>query len=310
MSISSSSGNCVAIAPPPKPRGETEQVRIVGSSAAMRRLRMQVRRIGPHFRSVLVSGEAGAGKELVARALHAMGPGGEFVVCGAAELEDVLARSEASLQGMLFLDGISKMHLEAQDRVLQVLKKHERVWGHFEPSHLRVIAATRDDLRTLASAGRFRQELYQRLTTVEIAVPPLRERMEDVPELARYLLRRFALLHNRDAHEIADDAIDRMKLYRWPGNVREIEDVLREAALRSTDGRIELRHLPELSEEDRMPPAAIAGKSVRLQDVIEQHVFHVLKDCRGNKLRAAEMLGISRSTLYRMLDAGASSIKL
>lgn len=312
MSIYPSSANCVAIVPPPRPRDETEQSRIVGSSAAIRRLRMQVRRIGPYFRLVLVSGEAGSGKELVARALHAMGSSGEFLVYRAAEFGNAEDRSEMSSRGTPFLDRISEMRLEAQDQLLQMLKKHERAPGSQESpqrSDLRMIAATREDLRTLASAGRFRQELYQRLATLEIAVPPLRERIEDLPELASFFLRRFTMLYERGIPEIADDAVDRMRQYRWPGNVRELEDVLRDAVMRSDGGRIELHHLPEFDEKDA-PSAAAVNKGARLQDVVEQHVLHVLKDCRGNKLRAAEMLGISRSTLYRMLETGASSINL
>jgi DNA-binding NtrC family response regulator len=273
---------------------------------------MQVRRIGPYFRLVLVSGEAGSGKELVARALHAMGSSGEFLVYRAAEFGNAEDRSEMSSRGTPFLDRISEMRLEAQDQLLQMLKKHERAPGSQESpqrSDLRMIAATREDLRTLASAGRFRQELYQRLATLEIAVPPLRERIEDLPELASFFLRRFTMLYERGIPEIADDAVDRMRQYRWPGNVRELEDVLRDAVMRSDGGRIELHHLPEFDEKDA-PSAAAVNKGARLQDVVEQHVLHVLKDCRGNKLRAAEMLGISRSTLYRMLETGASSINL
>lgn len=313
MSISPSSANCVAIAPPPKRQAEAEQVEIVGSSAAMRRLRMQVRRIGPHFRSVLVSGEAGTGKELVARALHAMGPGGEFVVCRTAELEDALAGCDMSFRGTLFLDEVSEIRLEAQDQLLRVLKKHERAQGHLESLQridLRIIASTRDDLRTLAFAGRFRQELYQRLATLEIAVPPLRERLEDLPELARFFLRRFGMTEGGSVDGIADETVKRLQRYPWPGNVRELEHVLQDGVMRSDGGRIEPHHLPALTEAGVVACATAASKGVRLQDVVEQHVLQVLKDCGGNKLRAAEMLGISRSTLYRMLEAGASSISL
>jgi DNA-binding NtrC family response regulator len=305
MPISPFSENCLATVPPP---AQQQQVELVGNSTSMQRLRMQARRIGPHFRSVLVSGEAGTGKELVARALHARGPGGEFVVCGTTELEGVLTECEMTQRGTLFLDGVSEMHLETQDRLLHVLKKHDRVEGRFESSHPRVIAASREDLKSLVSAGQFRQELYQRLATLEIAVPPLRERIKDLPELAECILRRLAARQRGSACEIADDAMDQMRQYRWPGNVRELERVLQDSASRSNDRRIELHHLPKFSEEDDLPSAA--SKSMRLQDVIEQHTLQVLKDCGGNKLRAAEALGISRSTLYRMLDAGASSISL
>ena len=290
----------------------------------MRRLRLQVRRIGPHFRSVLISGEAGTGKELVARALHGMSPvaGGPFVVCRAAGLVDALVKYEAGADfadafdrsmktlrcGTLFLDAISEAPLEVQARLLHVLEKHELAQSSLEVSKridLRLIAATSEDLKVSVSTGRFRQDLYQRIATVDIALPPLRERMEDLPELARYSLRRLALLSGRRVDEIADEAMERMRRYRWPGNVRELESVLRDGVLRSESGMLEARHLLLFTETSALEQSS-AGESgsVRLQDVVEQHVLRVLKDCGGNKLRAAEVLGISRSTLYRMLDAG------
>jgi DNA-binding NtrC family response regulator len=293
----------------------------------MKRLRLQVRRIGPHFRTVLVSGEAGTGKELVARALHGMSPGagGPFVVCRAAAFADAQAECEGnagamddvahlmkkSRQGTLFLNGINEMPLELQDRLLRALGQYELPQSRLDAAHktdLRVIASTCEDLRILVSTGRFRQELYQRLATVDIALPPLRERMEDLPELARCFLGRFALLYGRGVCKIADEAMKRMQEYGWPGNVRELESVLRNNVLQSKGDALELHHLPvfaDASGHEQSTPGT--GGSVRLQDVVERHVVRVLKDCGGNKLRAAEVLGISRSTLYRMLDTGASA---
>jgi len=295
----------------------------------MKRLRLQVRRIGPHFRTVLVSGEAGTGRELVARALHGMseGAGGPFVVCHASAIEDALAECargshatddvvglrNRSQRATLFLDGISEISLELQDRLLRVLSEYESAQSRLDAPQrmdLRMIASTDEDLKILVSTGRFRQELYQRLATVDIALPPLRERMEDLPELARCFVGRFAQLHGRSVCEIADEAMARMQEYRWPGNVRELESVLQSGVLQSEGEVLELHHLPVFAEGDRSEQSkgqskTGAGESVLLQDVVERHVVRVLKDCGGNKLRAAEALGISRSTLYRMLDAGA-----
>ena len=293
----------------------------------MRRLRLQVRRIGPHFRSVLVSGEAGTGKKWVARALHGMGrpAGGPFVVCHAAAIEDAPVEFEASMgpvdtitrlmkraqRGTLFLDGVNEMPLEAQGRLLRALRKRESAQSHREASQwtgLRIIAATEEDLRILVSTGRFRHDLYRRLATVDIFLPPLRERMEDLPELARCFLRRFAQLYGRSVREISEAAMESMKRYRWPGNLREVEEVLRNGVLQCKGSVVESRHLPAFAgTRGTGPSTAVDGESVRLQDVVEQHVLRVLKDCAGNKLRAAEVLGISRSTLYRMLDAGTSA---
>lgn len=291
----------------------------------MKRLRLKVRRIGPHFRTVLVSGEAGTGKELVARKLHAMnlGASGPFVACHATAPEDLLAECAAnggsadpprplmkgSQRGTLFLDGINEMPLEEQGRLVGALKKHELMQSRLEASQrmdLRLIASTSEDLRILASTGRFRQDLYQLLATVDIAVPPLRERIEDLPELARCFLDRFAMCYGRNVREIEDEAMNRMQRYCWPGNVREFESVLRNGVLQSEGAVLESHHLPVFTEVSGLgEPAPGTDRSVRLQDVVEQHVLRVLKDCRGNKLRTAEVLGISRSTLYRMLDAGA-----
>ena len=330
MSISRSSSSSLTPSPPGSleaPFAARDESEIVGSSTAMKRLRQQIRRIGPHFRTVLVSGEPGTGKELVARALHRMSPasGGPFVTCRAAAIVEALEESERSdrpaddvghlmkrsARGTLFLDRISDMPLEAQGRLLQGLMQHELVQSRIHAQQrmdLRIIASTEEDLRILLSTGRFSQELYRRLATVDIALPPLRERMEDLPEMARYFMERFARLYGRGICEITDETMERMQEYRWPGNISELEDVLRDGVRRSEGEQIELHHLSLFAEARRPERSTIpVVGSVRLQDVIEQHVLRVLKDCGGNKLRASEVLGISRSTLYRMLDAGVSA---
>jgi len=329
MSISRSASSCLTFDSAgflEASAADSGEAGLLGSSAAIRRLRLQVQRIGPHFRTVLVSGEPGTGKEKVARALHGMSPGsgGPFVVCDAAGLEDALAKCDGSvgstdalgclmkrsLRGTFFLDGISKMPLEVQGRLVRALKWHELTQNRIDAAKrldLRMIASTVENLRIQVSTGRFRQELYQRFATVQIAVPPLRERIDDVPELARCFLERFAPLFGKSARAIADEAVERMQQYGWPGNVRELEGVLRDGVLRCEGDVVESRHLPEFAEtSDLVDSTTSANESVRLQDIVEQHVLRVLKDCGGNKLRAAEVLGISRSTLYRMLGAGAS----
>jgi DNA-binding NtrC family response regulator len=218
---------------------------------------------------------------------------------------------KTSVRKTLFLDRISDMPLEAQGRLLRVLMQHELTQSRInapQRMELRIIVSTEEDLKILVSTGRFSQELYQRLATVDITLPPLRERMEDLPELARYFLEHFAALYGRGVRAIADEGMERMQKHSWPGNVSELESVLRNGVLRSEGEVLEPHHLSSFPATDR-PEQSIAevNKSVRLQDVVEQHVLRVLKDCGGNKLRAAEMLGISRSTLYRMLDAGVSA---
>ncbi|GGA57271.1 hypothetical protein GCM10011507_05740 [Edaphobacter acidisoli] len=300
---------------------------MVGSGAAMQRLRLQVRRIGPYFRTVLIGGEPGCGKELAARALHCASPGaaGPFVVCHSATLGDqAIEGAEAgyriaelmkmAARGTLFFDGIDEMPLEAQGRLLRVLRRHE--WaqdGLAAPAKLdlRMAASASQDLRVLVSAGRFRQELYHRMATLTIALPPLRERAEDIPELASHFLARFARMYSKGVERISTEAMKMLESHFWPGNVREMESVMRNAVLLSEGPVLEAQALPEFAEASiESLTAARLGGSERLDDVVEQHVLHVLKSCAGNKLRAAEVLGISRSTLYRMLEGHAEPAEI
>jgi DNA-binding NtrC family response regulator len=325
-------------APVEEPWPEGSGLEIVGSSEEMRRLRLQVRRIGPHFRTVLVHGEAGTGKEQVARALHGMSHAadGPFVVCHGAALEEAVAGhlkkndwsahpadaigclARMAQRGTLFLDEIHEMPLQTQLRLLRLLRRHDTTQNHIETSrpnlhdmrpNLRMIAATSENLKILASAGRFQPELYQRFAMVEITLPPLRDRREDIPGLTRFFISKLAPLYERNVKAVSDEAMERMLSYSWPGNVSELKGVVRSSLSQVEGDTLESHHLPMLAEENPSASALDAtAKSARLQDVIEQHVLRVLKGCGGNKVRAAETLGISRSTLYRMLDASASTI--
>jgi len=282
----------------------------------MERLRLQVRRIGPHFRTVLVSGEAGSGKEVTARTLHSLSQGADqpFVVCPAATLEgsDPFAALMKTVgRGTLFLDDIGEMPLEAQGHLLRLLRRQDCSQDGLSSAQrlsVRLIVSSSRDLRGLVSAGRFRQELYRRIATLEITVSPLRERMEDLPKLAEYFVSQFARMYGKRVERIAKDAMERLMAHRWPGNVRELENILQNAVLLSDGVELLARELPEFAAVD-VNADAEAGGIVRLQDVIERHVLHVLKSCEGNKLRAAETLGISRSTLYRMLESSSLSTR-
>ncbi|MEI9977728.1 MAG: sigma 54-interacting transcriptional regulator [Edaphobacter sp.] len=300
------------------PLAEHDKLQLVGQSPAIKKLRVQIERIAPHFRSVLVRGERGSGKELVARMLHAArGRSEPFLFRNAADVESCRRANdpagrfmEGAKRGTLFLDDVEQLSLPSQDWLLRMLGGGESALssrGNRSKIEMRMIASTTDDLRTLAAAGRFRQKLYQRLAAVEIAVPPLRARMEDLPELAGYFMDRFRRLYERPVHRIAPEAMRRLQEHRWPGNVRELSDVIRDAVLQSSRELLEMQSLALLGSSWDEAVTTNSAASVRLQDVVERHVLGVLKDCDGNKLRAAELLGISRSTLYRMLETGNSA---
>ena len=314
-------------------RHDPQEPVLLGESMAVKRLRSQVQPIAPYFRIALIRGEMGCGKELVARAIHALSPGadGPFVVTQAAALAESVATGEgarpgrwtaASLVesaegGTLYLRGTGELTFDLQAALLQFLIEFNRCRGKPQSgltrvdssarnvADTRILAASNRDLRTLAAIGQFRQDLYAQLSAVEIFVPPLRQRAEDIPLLGQWLLCRTAEATGQAPKLLAEETAFRLQEHLWPNNLRELEHVVCQAAALAEGARIEPRHLLAVVEPAfGNAPHASAAKMERLDDVIRQHVFEVLARCGGNKLRAAELLGISRSTLYRMLDAG------
>jgi DNA-binding NtrC family response regulator len=290
----------------PTAERETDRFEMVGQGASMKRLRLQIKRLGPHFRTVLVRGEVGTGKELVARALQQSSPGikGPFVVCQAEALAE-WADSEISEQirkaatGTLFLDSIEEMPLRSQARLAKALEQR---------TCTRIIASSSQDLKIMAGSGRFRTDLYHRVATVEIVLEPLRDRMEDIADLATHFLTRFARLHRKQLNTLTESTLKRLYEHNWPGNVRELENVIWNAVVHCEGGDLGPNHLISMNPgKARRAGATGSSRSMRLEDVVEQHVLHVLEICAGNKLRAAEVLGISRSTLYRLLDSADQS---
>jgi len=298
------------------PKPTPSDTYLAGEGQATQRLRLQIERIGPHFRTVLVRGEMGTGKELVARALHARSSSadGPFVICHAIRLaetneeerEDLLVRSllERTRGGTLFLDGVEEMSPDAQGLLLRMLEHR---------SGSRMIASTCQDLRAMAASGAFRHDLYHRLTMVEILLDPLRKRPEDIPALATHFLEKFSSQYEKSIDGLAHDAMQKLLSYAWPGNVRELENVIHNGVLQCDDtvlGVADLSSLVDLSVTVESTELQRADAAIRLQDVIDRHVLRVLRECSGNKVRAAEMLGISRSTLYRMLEGCSAQTNL
>ncbi|HEX9201767.1 MAG TPA: sigma 54-interacting transcriptional regulator [Acidobacteriaceae bacterium] len=289
---------------------------LLGESVAVRRLRSQIQRIAPYFRTALIRGEAGAGKEAVARALHALSPvaDGPFLVAHAAELaessRDASSLLESIWGGTLYLSGVGDLPIDLQRTLFRFLRDYEQHRyasrrGRVDPvgtrgAETRLLVACDRDLRTHSAIGQFREDLYARLSAVEIFVPPLRQRVEDIPVLADALLRRIAEEGRESAKLFAADALAQMQERPWPDNLRGLERLVVQAAALAEGEIIEPRHLLTLADPSGRP----APRIERLHDVMQHHVFDVLSRCGGNKLRAAELLGISRSTLYRMLDAG------
>ena len=299
---------------------------LIGESAPIRRLRSQVERIAPYFRTALIRGEVGAGKQTVARSVHARSPGadGPFVVTNATSLAEAIAVEassplaasllESANGGTLYLDGVGELPFALQAGLFRFIRACEdrRVASYSGRNDLprpdtRIVTATHRDLRTMSAIGQFRQDLYVRLSVVEIFVPPLRQRLEDIPMLAAWLLQRVAERAGKSPKVLAPATISQLQDRSWPNNILDLERVITQAATLAEGHIIEPRHLLSLVESAGAGVPVPAPRIERLQDVIQQHVLEVLTRCGGNKLRAAELLGISRSTLYRMLDAGSMS---
>ena len=268
----------------------------------MRRVRSQLQRIAPYFRVALITGENGTGKETVARALHRKSAraGGPFVVWRSQDFPEKLRDENLTgetlrdlRRGTLYLDCIGSMPMRLQGRLLDLLEQENL---RSQRSELRIVASNERELRTLATTGRMREELYRRIAAVEIALPPLRKRVEDIPVVVETMLR-----HIPGAAGISPEAMAILVQHDWPANIREVRKVLETAVALAEGQPVELRHLP-LFPTDKDEAECEGASLERLQDVIQRHVLEVLTRCSGNKLRASEVLGISRSTLYRMLD--------
>lgn len=300
---------------------------MVGRSPMMLEVFGTLRRVAPHYRSALITGETGTGKELVARALHQLSPvaNGPFIVCNASAIVETLFESElfghvkgaftgavsdrigmfeAANKGTLFLDEIGEMPLTTQAKLLRVLQNHEvqRVGSPVAKKiDVRVIAATNRSLPAQIETKQFRQDLFYRLSMVEIALPSLRERKEDLPLLQRHFVEAFSRQYGKQLRGITRRAQAVLSRYHWPGNIREMENVLGNACMHG-GSYVDVQHLPDRIR-NRAPSAAepAGGEMATLDDAIYRHVKMVVDKLNGNKLRAAEVLKISRSTLYRIL---------
>ena len=307
------------------------KVQIVGQSDAVREIIEKVTLAAPTGATVLVRGESGVGKELVASAIHhASGRASGPLVClNCAALSPSLLESElfghekgaftgaterkqgkfeAADGGTLMLDEIGEMDAEIQAKFLRVLEGHpfERVGGHSPIKvDVRVVAATNRDLQSMVAEGKFRQDLFYRLHVVEIVVPPLRKRGNDILLLADHFLSEFNDQMGRRITSISDDAKRMLLDYRWPGNIRELRNVVERAVVLNSGSTVEAKHLlltPAMSGGDDTTASEIGTPvEISLADLERSHIERVLRHTDGNKSRAASILGIERSTLDRKL---------
>ncbi len=317
-------------------KGKDEWSPLVGSSPAMLEVYKLVARVSESRSTVLLQGESGTGKELIARAIHSNGPRRDkpFIPVNCGALPDTLLESEmfgyekgaftgavgtkaglfeAANGGTLFLDEIGELGPALQVKLLRVMQDHEvrRVGSTVSVKvDVRIIAATNRDLEQFVKEEKFRDDLYYRLNVVRITLPSLVERREDIPMLAHHFLQKCSAGSPGVVRGILPETMALLKQYRWPGNVRELENAIERA--------VSLSHGPLLTPND-LPEAIRQGATVdadsklgrgdlsddvclTLEEVEKRHLVRVLKETKGNKVKAAKILGIDRRTLYRMAE--------
>jgi DNA-binding NtrC family response regulator len=308
---------------------------MIGRSPVMQELFGLVKRIAPHARVVLVTGETGSGKEGIAKAIHDLGPRKtrKFLIVNCSAVVETLFESElfghvkgaftgatdnkaglfeAADGGTLFLDEVGELPPSVQAKLLRVLETGEvqRV-GSLQPKKVdvRIVAATNRNLESEAADGRFRSDLFYRLNVIQIALPPLRDRSEDIPYLTAAFIREFGSKFRKEIDGISPSAERALSTQPWLGNVRELRNVLERACMLAEGSVLTERDLlAAMPQRDGVAPRlASRNRPARtltddLHDVEREHILRVLSEARGNKRAAADRLGVSRRTLYRKLE--------
>lgn len=302
--------------------------KIIGASSPIRNLLDIISRAAVSNSNILITGESGTGKELVARAVHdASKRKGEFIPVNCASIPAELVESElfghtgqaftgaktnriglfeSAQNGTLFLDEIGELPLAVQPKLLRALQENtiRRIGDNREKSvNARVIAATNVDLEKAIVEGSFREDLYWRLNVIHLHVPPLRERVFDIPLLVEYFLNKYR--RDDTSLEISPETLAVLTAYNWSGNVRELENTIESAVALARGAILQPDDLPDRIRNSGTTSALLAkaktGK-MSLSDLEREYIIEILNECNGNKSKAAEILGLDRKTLYRKLD--------
>ena len=306
------------------------RVEIIGESVPVKALRQQLALMAATNGRVLIYGESGTGKELVAQAIHALSQraGDPFVEVNCAAIpeelieselfghrkgsftgaqEDKIGKFQKADGGSLFLDEVGDMSLKTQAKVLRALEEQR-----FEPVgaaasvqvDVRVIAATNKHLEEEIERGNFREDLFYRLNVIPFYVPPLRERVEDIPRLADHFLREFVTAYGRKPKELTPEAYTLLAEYHWPGNVRELRNLMERIVIMNPQVRVDARHIP-LNPARRSVferPMDRFGSLQEVREAVErEYILRKLEETNGNVTRTAELLGLERSNLYRKM---------
>jgi DNA-binding NtrC family response regulator len=312
-----------------------EGLKVIGDSSAIRRVNDLIARVAKSDASVLIFGETGTGKELVARSLHKQSGRGPFVAVNCAAVPPNLLESELfghmrgaftdakgtrkglfveATGGTLFLDEVGEMPLEMQAKLLRALQERvvRPVGSDTEQAFdARIITATHRDLEDDVAKRRFRQDLFYRINVVSINVPPLRERGSDVLKLASHFLQKSADRTGQTVRRLSPAVAERILVYDWPGNVRELENCIERAIALSRFEELTIEDLPERIRTYRPDHFVMTADDVEeiisLDELERRYIARALKLLNGNKARAAQLLGVDRRTLYRRLGKYASS---
>jgi DNA-binding NtrC family response regulator len=303
---------------------------LIGKSPSMQKIYQLIERISDSSSNVLITGESGTGKELVAKALHynVVRKGGHFVAINCAAIPETLLESELfgykkgaftdatsdkkglifeANEGTLFLDEIAEMPLTLQAKLLRVIEEREvRPLGDTNSYSVdvRIISTTNRDIESLIQQGRFREDLYYRLKVIDIEMPPLRERREDVPLLIQHFITKFSSEFKKNVSGVSEPGLRLLLNYSWPGNVRELENVIQRAITLSQHEMIRPEDLPPsmLQETEKNTLEKGVREKYTIDQLEKEYIRCILIEVGGNKSKAAEILGLDRKTLYRKLE--------